>query len=145
MFPNEHRRIPRFPFHSRGELGLGFMAHRGVLVDISLYGALFEAGLAQLDVAVGDRCVLRVLSLADQILLSMDGAVAHARQNLVGIEFDTPDERRIGLLQQIGLLNLAPPKIINRSFPFLLQGRRAPCHGDMAQPERPAAPIAIDD
>lgn len=145
MFPNEHRRLPRFPFHSKGELELGFMAHRGVLVDISLHGALFESGLAQLDLTVGDCCVLRVLSLADQILLTMTGAVAHTKGNLVGIEFDAPDERRIGILEEIGMLNLAPPKIINRSFPFLLQARKGHCHNDPAQSEQPISHIANDE
>jgi len=145
MFPTEHRRIPRFPFHSTGELGLGFMAHRGVLVDISLHGALFESGLAQLDVTAGDRCVLRVLSLADQILLTMAGAVAHTRGNLIGVEFDTPDERRIGILEEIGMLNLAPPKIINRSFPFLLQARQGQCRNGPVQSEQPISHTANDE
>jgi hypothetical protein len=124
MFPNEHRRIPRFPFHSKGELRLNFMAHRGTLLDISLFGALFESGLSQIEVAAGDNCVLKILSLSDATLFSVEGVVAHARQNMIGIEFDTPDERRITTLQEIGMLNLATPKLIDRSLSVLLQAWR---------------------
>jgi hypothetical protein len=121
MFPDERRRHPRFPFHAKGELSLDFMSYRGRLIDISLFGALFEVGLFELRIAHGDGCRLKVLTLADESLFAVDGMVAHARRNLIGIEFGALDDERREWLQRISALNLAPAKILDRKLPVLLQ------------------------
>lgn len=121
MFSDERRRRPRFPFHAKGELSLRLLNHRGRLLDISLFGALFELGLFGLDAVAGDACRLTVLTLGEESLFAVDGVVTHARRNLLGIEFAGLDDERRQWLQRIGALNLAPAKLIDRKLPLLLQ------------------------
>lgn len=121
MLSEERRRNPRFPFHSKGDLCLNYMAYRGKLIDISLFGALFEAKLFQPNITPRDNCTLEILQLNDDTLLSVKGVVAHTRMNLIGIQFETVDIERQNILRHIGRLNLAPPNLLNRRLPALLQ------------------------
>ena len=125
MFLHELRRHPRFPFHAKGELRLKFMAYRGDLIDISLFGALFEPGLFQLDVKPGESCSLEILHLNDDSLIAVKGVVAHASNNLIGIRFDPLEKEQENTLRQNGMLNLAPPCLINRELPALFQAWRS--------------------
>jgi hypothetical protein len=125
MFLHELRRHPRFPFHSKGELRLKFMAYRGDLIDISLFGALFEPRLFQLDVNPGDHCSLEILHLNDDSLISVKGEIAHVNKNLIGIRFAPLDKEQQNKLRQIGMLNLAPPCLLNRELPALFQAWQA--------------------
>lgn len=125
MFLHELRRHPRFPFHSKGELRLKFMAYRGDLIDISLFGALFEPRLFQLDVNPGDTCALEILHLNDDSLISVKGEVAHVNKNLIGIRFAPLEMECQNKLRQIGMLNLAPPCLLNRELPALFQAWRS--------------------
>lgn len=121
MFSDNRRRHPRFPFHSKGELRLPFMAYRGVLIDISLFGALFEARLFQLNFAAGEICTLEILHLNDDSLFSVNGVVAHINNNLIGIQFALLDHDGQNKLRQVGMLNLAPAALLDRKLPALLQ------------------------
>lgn len=121
MFLHELRRQPRFPFHSKGELRLKFMAYRGDLIDISLFGALFEPRLFELDVKPGDACSLEILHLNEDSLISVKGEVAQVNKNLIGVRFPPLEKECQNKLRQIGMLNLAPPCLLNREFPALFQ------------------------
>ncbi len=125
MFLHELRRHPRFPFHAKGELRLKFMAYRGDLIDISLFGALFETRLFQLDVNPGESCLLEILHLNDDSLIAVKGEIAHASKNLIGIRFDPLEKEQQNKLRQIGMLNLAPPCLLNRELPALFQAWRS--------------------
>ncbi|MFZ4535021.1 PilZ domain-containing protein [Propionivibrio sp.] len=117
----ERRRQPRFPNHSKGELRLNLMAYRGALIDISLFGALFETKLFELNFAKGDNCTLEILHLNQDPLISVEGVISHAKDNLIGIQFSTLDREQQDEFQQIGRLNLAPPNFLNRNLPALFQ------------------------
>ena len=120
--PNDERRQhTRFPFHSKGELRLNLMAYRGALVDISLYGALFESRLYQLNVVPGDDCTLEILHLNEDSLFAVEGRIAHAEMNLIGIQFAPLDSDVRNKILHIGTLNLAPPNLLNRELPALFQ------------------------
>ena len=121
MLTKERRQYPRFPFHSRSELRLDFMAYRGKLIDISLFGALFEAQLFQLNFAPCEKCTLEILHLNDDAQFSVEGVIVHTRMNLVGIQFAPVNAERQAILQRIGMLNLAPPNLLNRRLPAPLQ------------------------
>ncbi|WP_194286376.1 PilZ domain-containing protein [Rhodocyclus gracilis] len=121
MLPDDRRRTPRFPFHSKGELRLNFMAYRGSLIDLSLHGALFESALFELGVQQGDYCAVDILNLSEESIFTAEGVVAHASKSFIGIKFHPLDDERLKRLQHIGTLNLAPKKLINRKFPSLLQ------------------------
>jgi hypothetical protein len=121
MFSDERRHHPRFPFHSRGELRLHFMAYRGALLDISLFGALFESKLFQLNFGQGEHCTLEILHLNDDSLFAVEGTIAHTNNNLIGIQFKPLEKERQNKLRQIGMLNLAPSNLLDRKLPALLQ------------------------
>ena len=121
MLSDERRRHPRFPFHSKGELRLHFMAYRGALIDNSLFGALFESRLFQMNVTQGDDCTLEILHLNDDSLFAVEGVVAHTQKNLIGVQFTPLDKDRQNKLRQIGMLNLAPTTLLDRELPALFQ------------------------
>lgn len=121
MLSDERRRHPRFPFHSKGELRLNFMAYRGALLDISLFGALFESRLFQPNITQGDECTLEILHLNDDSLFAVQGIVAHSSKNVTGIQFAPLDKERQNKLRQIGMLNLAPSNLLDRGLPALFQ------------------------
>ena len=125
MYANERRLHPRFPFHSKGELRLNNMAYRGKLIDISLFGALFEARLFHLNFVTKENCSLEILQLNDDPLSTIGGVIAHYRMNLIGIQFVPIDAERQDILRRIGMLNLAPPSLLNRNLPALFQAWQA--------------------
>ena len=120
----EDRRIyPRFPFHSKGELRLNYMAYGGTLIDISLFGALFKSGLSHLNVTEREECTLEILHLNDDSAFSVKGVVVHINENHIGIRFTTLDKEHESKLRKIWTLNLAPPSLLNRKLPALLQAK----------------------
>ncbi len=121
MFSKERRRHPRFPFHSKAEIRTTATAYRGALIDISLFGALFEARLFHFDFAPREVCTLEILQLNDDALFEIKGVIAHHQMNLIGIQFAPIDIERQHMLRHIGTLNLAPPDLLNRKLPALFQ------------------------
>lgn len=119
MVTNERRRYPRFPFHSKGVLIVPGSNYRGALIDISVFGALFDAGCVS-DVEPGTRCMLEVLNVDGSLLFNAEGVVSHAVVNRVGIEFVPMDEERKEKIRAIAHLNLAPPSVVERPLPSLL-------------------------
>lgn len=119
MIAPERRRTPRFPFHSKGRLSCPDMDYQGTLIDISLFGALFDAQFTR-DAMPGTQCALQVLDLNDALLFNVEGVIAHAEHNRVGIEFAPMDDERQHKIRHITLLNLAPPGLVERTLPALL-------------------------
>jgi hypothetical protein len=95
------------------------MDYRGTLIDISLFGALFDAKFTR-NAIPGTQCALQVLDLNDALLLNVDGVIVHAEHNRVGIEFALMDDERQNKIRHITLLNLAPPSLVERTLPALL-------------------------
>ncbi len=120
MVAPERRRTPRFPFHSKGRLSCHDMDCRGTLIDISLFGALFDAPFTR-DAVPGTQCALQVLDLNDALLFNVEGVIAHAEHNHVGIEFAPMEDERQNKIRHIALLNLAPPSLVERTLPALLR------------------------
>jgi len=121
MYANERRQHPRFPFHSKAEIRMTATTYRGNLIDISLFGALFEARLFHFDFAPREGCTLEILQLNDDALFRIKGVIAHNRMNLIGIQFAPIDSERQTILRHISMLNLAPPSLLNRKLPALFQ------------------------
>jgi hypothetical protein len=65
--------------------------------------------------------VLRVLSLKEDLLFWVYGAIAHTGYSLVGIEFAPLDHELQSRLRQITLFNLAPLGHAERELPALLK------------------------
>ena len=116
----ERRVHPRYPFLSKARLICSEMTYPGTLIDISLYGALFDTPF-DVDAETGIRCVLQVLSLKEDMLFQVNGAIAHTGYSLVGIEFAPLDVALQSRIRQITLFNLAPPGHAERELPALLK------------------------
>lgn len=121
MMLEERRKHPRFPFHCKGELRIDFMPCLGELLDFSKHGALFRSGIIQIGLECGRRCSLDILRLNNDRLCTVDGHVAHRRDNLVGIRFDALDDATLDKILKAGALNLAPERMFDRSLAALLQ------------------------
>jgi hypothetical protein len=119
MVTTERRRQPRFPFHSKGVLIVPDRDYRGALIDISVFGALFEADYVS-NVAAGALCRLEVLNVDGSSLFDAEGVVSHAESNRVGIAFAPMDEDRKEKIRSIAHLNLAPPSVVERPLHSLL-------------------------
>jgi hypothetical protein len=120
MLTLERRAHPRYPFLSKARMICPEITYPGTLIDISIYGALFHASSIG-NAVPGTRCVLRVLSLKEDMLFQVNGAIAHTGQSLIGIEFAPLDFAVQSRIRQITLFNLAPPGHAERELPALLK------------------------
>lgn len=120
MHTLERRAHPRYPFLSKARLICPEITYPGTLIDISLYGALFHASTIG-NAGPGTRCVLWVLSLNEDMLFQVNGAIAHTEHAFVGIEFAPLDSALQSTIRQITLFNLAPPGHAERELPALLK------------------------
>ena len=120
MLTLERRAHPRYPFLSKARMICPEITHPGTLIDISIYGALFHASSIG-NAVPGTRCVLRVLSLKEDMLFQVNGAIAHTGQSFVGIEFAPLDDAVQSRIRQITQFNLAPPDHADRELPALLK------------------------
>jgi hypothetical protein len=116
---SDRRRHPRFPFHTRATVRLDACEFSGTLVDISLAGALF-AGHAETRSKIGEPCNLKVFHGARPDV-TIAGAVIHAREHLVGIEFSSVDEAVAKALRHMVELNLGMPRLLSRDIAALLR------------------------
>ncbi|MBU2642098.1 MAG: PilZ domain-containing protein [Gammaproteobacteria bacterium] len=120
MLPLERRAHPRYPFLSKARMICPEVTYPGTLIDISIYGALFYASFIG-NAVPGTRCMLQVLSLKEDMLFQVNGAIAHTGQSLVGIEFAPLDHALQSRIRQITLFNLAPSGHAERELPALLK------------------------
>jgi hypothetical protein len=120
MLTRERRAHPRYPFLSKAQLICPEITYPGTLIDISIYGALFHAPFIG-NAVPGTRCVLRVLSLKEDLLFQVNGAIAHIGHSLGGIEFAPLDYALQSRIRQITRFNLAPPGHAERELPALLK------------------------
>lgn len=121
MVSEERRKNPRFPFHSKGEIRIDCLAHRGTLIDFSRFGALFESGIQLLGLTQGQKCSLNILQLNEKTLCTIEGSIVRYSGNRIGIQFIAIEQERLDLLLSVGSLNLAPAKLFDRKLAALLQ------------------------
>lgn len=120
MLTLERRAHPRYPFLSQARMICPERTYPGTLIDISIYGALFHASSIG-NAVPGTRCVLQVLSLKEDMLFQVNGAIAHTGHSLIGIEFAPLDYALQDRIRQITHFNLAQPSDAERELPALLK------------------------
>jgi hypothetical protein len=115
----ERRYFPRFPFHSNAVLVLDGIPYEGILIDLSLSGALFRARAA-LVVMAGERCRLDILHGAGRDVARANGRIAYAQEDLVGVQFQQLDLGARQGLAQIVEMNLGTREMLKRELAALL-------------------------
>lgn len=116
----ERRRYPRFPFHSRGFLVVDGLPYFGELLDVSLKGVLFAA-LEPLALSQGAVCQLEILHAGQESVCTASAIVAHLRDDgLLGLRLVEPDAEVQQVLQQVVVMNLGTPTLLDRDLPELL-------------------------
>jgi hypothetical protein len=120
MSLTDRRRYPRFPFHSRAALHIDVNVYRGVLLDISMCGALFAAEL-NLNGLAGRRCRINVFRGKAGDFLIVDGAIVQHREALIAVQFGQLSSNEIKNLRQIVELNLGVAKLLERDVAALLR------------------------
>lgn len=122
----ERRLFPRFPFHRRAVLSFGSTQIDGVLIDLSLSGALFNCQ-SPLPPLPDEHCQLDILHGTGRCCVRAQARIAHAQHDLLGLSFSQLDFGALQGLMKIAEMNLCPPAIMKRELGALLKppgGRR---------------------
>lgn len=115
MHASERRRFPRFPFHSQGVLSIAGQPQQGMVLDVSLKGALFCADNT-FTTSAGNMCSLEIFHAGQPGFCTATALVTYHRENLVGLEFvDLTDGARRLLVQLIDM-NLAVDTLLERNL-----------------------------
>jgi c-di-GMP-binding flagellar brake protein YcgR len=122
MSLSDRRLHPRFPFHSRGQLSIddGELELDGMLIDISLGGALFAAD-KHLDIPSGTQCRLAVYQRQRPSFVVMQGSVVNHSRQLTGIQFQDVSEAAAGKLRQLIDMNLGVVHLLERDVGALMR------------------------
>lgn len=124
MVPSaERRRFSRITFHRPAELELGGERAVCELLDVSLKGALIEAP-ATFRGAVGQGCALTIRLDAGDVVVRMDGKIAHREGAQVGIRCTGIDLDSIAHLRRIVELNLGDEDLLHRELSALVGAPR---------------------
>lgn len=119
MPSSERRRFPRFPFHSQGALSVAGGVHQGMILDVSLKGALFRAD-SLFGVEDGQMCCLDIFQAGQSGFCSATALMAYRRENLIGLEFVDLSDGARQLLKQVIEMNLAVDTLLERDLPAML-------------------------
>ena len=115
MPASERRRFARFPFHSQGALSIAGQPQQGMVLDVSLKGALFCAD-NPFTASSGNMCSLEIFHAGQPGFCTATALVTYHRENLVGLEFvDLTDGARRLLVQLIDM-NLAVDTLLERNL-----------------------------
>lgn len=121
----ERRFFPRYPFHSKALFASDRTQVEGMLIDLSLSGALFRGNM-QVAAAQDEHCRLDILHGAGRSYARASGRVAYVRDDLVGLKFSVLDLGTVQGLMRIAEMNLDAPAMMKRELGVLLRapGRR---------------------
>lgn len=115
----ERRHFWRAAFHSPVRITLADGGHAyGQLLDISLKGALLEAG-AGFKATLGEHCQIR-LDLAPGAAISLSGTVTHIDGLHIGLHTDSIDLDSITHLRRLVELNAGDPALLEREISALI-------------------------
>lgn len=119
--PNERRQFWRSDFDAQAHVTLLGRNHVVRLVDISLQGALVEAGDSWAPQA-SQRCHLR-LELAPGVVIVMEASVVHVAGRLIGLRCDHIDLDSMTHLRHLVELNAADPAVLERDLTKLANAK----------------------
>lgn len=115
--PQEHRHYTRIQFDAQVRLSRGAAHWSSTLIDISLKGALFGQP-SDWPGKPGDS-LLAELVLDNDIVIRMQGTVAHVEAGHIGLRCDHIDLDSIAHLKRLVELNLADEAQLNRELSSL--------------------------
>ncbi|WP_242342529.1 PilZ domain-containing protein [Anaeromyxobacter terrae] len=101
----DRRRFSRIPFHAGVELHVERGTAPARLLDIGLKGALVEVGEG-LEVERGDPCALALRLEGGEVVIRMDGAIAHREGTRLGVRWYAIDLESIAHLRRLVELNV---------------------------------------
>lgn len=116
------RRFSRIAFHRPAVLDLRVVRAECELLDVSLKGALVEVGPA-VHVKVGDSCSLVIRLDAGENVIRMDGEVAHAHGQRVGVKADEMELESVEHLRRLVEVNLGDEEVLHRELAALVAER----------------------
>lgn len=116
----EQRHFSRIRFRGEASLLIGADEFPCTVCDLSLKGALVTAHLPT-PPAKGERCLLE-LRLDGDATVRMEGDVAHAEADHIGLVCRDIDLDSITHLRRLIELNLGDAELLNREFSALIAG-----------------------
>ena len=119
----ERRRFWRANFHVSASLLTDNEESAVQIEDLSLKGALFTLP-ENVQVANGENCRLQI-SLADGVLITLWGRVAHTAGRSVGIKCDSVDLDSLTHLRRLVELNAGDPALLEEEISFLVSSQGA--------------------
>lgn len=121
MVSGEQRRFSRVRIEGEATLTCGDRHWDARLLDISLRGALISRPQAWED-GVGSGCRLELRLGAGEVLISMEGAIAHAEDDRIGMRCDHIGLESISHLKRLVELNLGDTDLLERELEELASG-----------------------
>ena len=112
---HEKRHFSRIPMDGNARLSCGAHTWETQLHDVSLKGALISRP-KDWSGAVDEPCVLEVRLGDGDIVIQMDGAVAHSEAGMLGIRCSYIGLESISHLKRLVQLNLADAALLEREL-----------------------------
>jgi hypothetical protein len=119
---DERRRFSRIVFHRPAELECRGERATCEVLDVSLKGALIEVPASYRGQA-GHPCSLSIRLDAGDIVIRMEGEIAHRKSNQVGVRCDEIDLESIAHLRRLVELNLGDDELLHRELAALVAER----------------------
>lgn len=116
----ERRRCPRVPIHGKARLDVRGSEHHGIVIDISMWGALFAAQ-APIQELFDHHCQLSVHDAADRLTIRLAGQIVHADDGQAGILFHNLDGKAVKRLKRITESRFGSAALLHCSVPALLR------------------------
>ena len=115
MHTPDKRHFARIQFHHGAQLVLDGRRTGCEVVDLSLKGALLRPAQA-LAVATGAVCTLELVLDDGDSVVRMEGSVAHAEADRLGLVWSSIDIDSITHLRRLLELNLGDASLLEREF-----------------------------
>lgn len=119
---DERRRFSRIVFHRPAALECGGERVTTEVLDVSLKGALLEVP-ASFRGRAGQPCSLAIRLDAGDVVIRMEGELAHRAGRQVGVRCDEIDLESIAHLRRLVELNLGDDELLHRELAALVAER----------------------
>lgn len=118
---SERRHFTRIPMDSRVNIHCNGQQWESQLLDISLKGALIKRPDAY-EGNTGDHCTIELMLEPHDIVITMEGSVAHSEEGHIGFHCDHIDLDSISHLKRLVELNLGDESLLERELTELAAG-----------------------
>ncbi len=118
---NERRRFQRFILNRPASLVIDGKTYPGLLIDISLRGALVKADLSELPMLDEQGIIDIALDDDPEFLIRMQVSVRHVRDDQIGLMVDGLELEDASTLKRLVELNIGDPGLLYRELGELTQ------------------------